>query len=262
MSGTRQHRKRRHTFVGDLAPHVDPKWAEAFMLELRLRGVHGDDIGAALAEIDSHCAEAEVTAEEAFGPAKDYAVSLDLPADTAQHTGEIVKAVLPSVFQLLGMMLMIWSAPVLGTGGLAEVTLGGVVLVLLVAASILLLAWKSGALMRFIMENRVLFILACGAFFASLMLSMLLLREPRAELPPLALLITGIVVLLSATVTAFLRSRNGQGLGDVVAAPLEDHAEVARRRRTLQRVDYVRIFMMPVLAAALTTVLAFFGAIS
>lgn len=262
MSGTRQHRNKRRTFVGDLAPHVDPKWAEAFMLELRLRGVHGDDIGAALAEIDSHCAEASVAAKEAFGPAKDYAVSLDLPADTAQRTGEIVKGVLPSVFQLMGMMLMIWSAPVLGTGGLAEVTLGGVVLVLLVAASILLLAWKSGTAMRFIVENRVVFILACGAFFASLVLSMILLREPIAELPPLALLITGIVVLLTATATEFLRSRNGQGLGDVVAAPLEDHAEVTRRRRILKRADYLRIFMMPVFAAAITAVLATFGAIS
>ena len=38
-------------------PHVEQDWAEAFLLELRLRGVGGRRIGAALAEVEAHCAE-------------------------------------------------------------------------------------------------------------------------------------------------------------------------------------------------------------
>jgi hypothetical protein len=36
---------------------VDEKWAETFIVELRLIGVQGVRIGAALSEVESHCSE-------------------------------------------------------------------------------------------------------------------------------------------------------------------------------------------------------------
>lgn len=40
-----------------IAPHVAAAWTEQLLLELRLRDVQGAAIGAALAEVESHCAE-------------------------------------------------------------------------------------------------------------------------------------------------------------------------------------------------------------
>lgn len=60
-------KERRYALEQELAPHIEPRWSEDFILELRLRGVAGDHIGAALAEADSHCAESGESAEEAFG---------------------------------------------------------------------------------------------------------------------------------------------------------------------------------------------------
>ena len=56
-----------------LAPHVDPAWAEAMLIELRLQGVAGSDIGAALSEVESHCAEGGTAARDSFGDPTDYA---------------------------------------------------------------------------------------------------------------------------------------------------------------------------------------------
>ncbi len=39
-------------------PHVEQDWAADFVLALRLRDVPGAAIGAALAEVDAHCADA------------------------------------------------------------------------------------------------------------------------------------------------------------------------------------------------------------
>src|SRR5665647_2367960 len=42
---------RRYTLEREVAPHVEPEWAEAMLLELRLLGVDGARIGAALAPV-------------------------------------------------------------------------------------------------------------------------------------------------------------------------------------------------------------------
>src|SRR5690606_9678943 len=72
---------RQHAFERRTAPHVDPAWSRALLLELRLRGAGGAEIGAVLAEVASPCAESGESAAEAFGPAVDYARTLDLPGD-------------------------------------------------------------------------------------------------------------------------------------------------------------------------------------
>ena len=79
---------RRYALEREVAPHVEPEWAEAVLLELRLLGVDGTRIGAALAEVDSHCVESGQTAEESFGDPVAYARRLELPAtdDTSPRT--------------------------------------------------------------------------------------------------------------------------------------------------------------------------------
>lgn len=261
MSPAREQRKKKFAPAEDLAPHVDPEWTREFTLELTLRNVAGQDIGAALAEVDSHCAESGEAVEAAFGPARDYAASLDLPA-SAEPQGSALKAGIPVVGQLLGMMLMIWAAPGVGAGRPAEVSAGMLVIFALVAVFIIAVNWKAGAVTGFVARHRLLSFAMMMLFLALLALQAFLLRETVAELPSSVLLLMGTAVLVVATAAEYLRSRSSGYTGDVLATPLEDREEVDRRRRTLRRADYTRIFIMPVFAAAMTAVLAFFGAIS
>ncbi|MET1034518.1 MAG: hypothetical protein ABWX68_04695 [Arthrobacter sp.] len=55
------------------------KWFDEFVLELRLRDVPGDAIGDAAASVREFVADSGQAPSEAFGPARDYAASLDLP---------------------------------------------------------------------------------------------------------------------------------------------------------------------------------------
>lgn len=56
---------------------IEKKWEQQFVLALRSREVSGTAVGAALAEVESHCADTGQTAQEAFGPPLAYAASLD-----------------------------------------------------------------------------------------------------------------------------------------------------------------------------------------
>ena len=71
----------RYALERKFAPHIEETWSEAFIIELRLIGVHGSRIGDALTEVDSHCAESGSTAADAFGDPVEYARSLGLPVE-------------------------------------------------------------------------------------------------------------------------------------------------------------------------------------
>lgn len=260
MNETRQ-QKKKCRLERQLAPHVDLHWAEDFLAELGARGVSGENSGAALAEIDSHCAESGESVQEAFGPAKEYAASLDLPRGSQQSSRNLAKVVTPILGQLLGMMLMIWAAPGLGAGQPAGISLGMVVILACVAIFVVIINWQAHAVTMFVSRRPRL---SFGLFMVLLglqVLSAFLLQETVAEFPALLLLITGAAVLFVSTVSSYVNSRNSGHTDDVLTTPLEDPEEASRRRRTLRRADYTVIFMMPVLAVALTAVLAISSAI-
>lgn len=58
---------------------TDDTWIEHFTVELRLRRVSGPAIGDAIASVRELLADSGQSAEEAFGAAREYAASLDLP---------------------------------------------------------------------------------------------------------------------------------------------------------------------------------------
>lgn len=64
------------TEPADLAPHVDAAWADAFVIELRLRDVPGDVIGDVLTEVDSHVVDSGTSADDAFGDPVQYAAQV------------------------------------------------------------------------------------------------------------------------------------------------------------------------------------------
>lgn len=58
---------------------TDKTWIDLFILELRVRHVSGAAIGDAVASVRELLADSGQSAEEAFGPAREYASSLELP---------------------------------------------------------------------------------------------------------------------------------------------------------------------------------------
>jgi hypothetical protein len=137
MSSTIEGRKlwRRYAMERALAPHVDKKWAESFILELRLIGIQGVRIGAALSEVESHCSESGENAQQAFGAPVDYARSLQLPGDSDHSPAAVVRSLEPIMVQVLGMLLLNWSFSAWLRGQILDITTGH-----LLIASVALLA--------------------------------------------------------------------------------------------------------------------------
>ena len=87
-----------------IAPDIDTKWSEAFIVELRVLDVPGEDIGAALAEVNTHIRESGADVWEAFGEPKNYAASLSFPRVTKQ--GSSFTQVHFLVIQLVGLWFL------------------------------------------------------------------------------------------------------------------------------------------------------------
>ncbi|MGO1410956.1 MULTISPECIES: hypothetical protein [unclassified Microbacterium] len=84
---------------------TDDTWIEQFTVELRLRRVHGPAIGDAIASVRELLSDSGQGAEEAFGSARDYAASLDLPAMNARE--HAVRSVLLPVLELFIFFLFV-----------------------------------------------------------------------------------------------------------------------------------------------------------
>jgi len=78
---------------------TDETWIDLFVVELRLRHVPGAAIGDAVASVRELLADSGQSAEEAFGPAREYAASLDLPvSNPRRHALQVV------VLPVLGLL--------------------------------------------------------------------------------------------------------------------------------------------------------------
>lgn len=85
-----------------LAPDVDPRWVDEFVLEQRILGVPGHRIGDELATVQSHVVDSGESAQEGFGDAKTYARAVARPAPVTMGPRVIVSAVLA----LVGIILV------------------------------------------------------------------------------------------------------------------------------------------------------------
>jgi hypothetical protein len=158
----------------DLAPHVDELWAENLLLELRLLGVSGDDIGAALSEVESHCLDSAESAQDAFGDPVEYARSLNLPVQADPSGLARLRSVAPSMLQVVGMLVLLWSFTAWRRGEPLDLT-GGQLLTLAGAllCMVAVVRW-SDALIRLVVHHPVVlwctFMGVTAAFLVPLML--------------------------------------------------------------------------------------------
>ncbi|HQY99792.1 MAG TPA: hypothetical protein PKV13_10580 [Propionicimonas sp.] len=179
-----------------IAPNVEPFWADALLVELRLRGVAGERIGAVLAEVESHCAESGESATEIFGDPIAYADSLNLPVDPRQEPAAIGRTVAPIMAQVIGLFLLFAGLPALKQGVPVGVQLGEVlwlVLFLGLAASLVLAA---GPILRALLSRPILGVLAGALLMVLLVVPTMMAPGVIAQLP--AWLVVGIAVLLLA----------------------------------------------------------------
>lgn len=83
----------------------DKKWFDELTLELRMRDVFGHAIGDAVASARELLIDSGQSAEEAFGPARAYAASLDLPRGSGRDW--VTRGLWTSMFGLLAFLLFV-----------------------------------------------------------------------------------------------------------------------------------------------------------
>lgn len=149
-------RSRRFTVEQSLAPHVDPRWAEDLLLELRLLGLSGDQVGAALSEVESHCADSGERAADAFGDARAYGRSLRLVGEVDVSGRALLRSVGPVVVEFVGMMLLIWGFTAWRRGEQLDITGGRLVVLVLVLLAVAAVVRWSDAVLRLAIHHPVL----------------------------------------------------------------------------------------------------------
>ncbi|ADG76026.1 hypothetical protein Cfla_3144 [Cellulomonas flavigena DSM 20109] len=134
-----------------LAPHVEPAWRDAFVVELRMHDVPGGAIGEALGEVEAYCADSGDDARSAFGEPAAYARELAAALPTRRRRP--LRDIAAIVTQTAGVMGVVWSAPpwlhgedlVVGRGAAVTVALILLVAVMLYLAPPRVLSWFTRA---------------------------------------------------------------------------------------------------------------------
>ncbi len=231
-------------------PHVEPAWAERFLLELRLRGVAGDQIGAALAEVETHCAESGETAHAAFGDAETYATALQLPSSPDQTLS--LRAELPVLgLGLGGMLLTLAAVSAWRSGTGVDVTAGSVAVLALVVIGTALIVRFAAPLLRAIATRVWLAIVLTLAPMVVFVGVLLLLGKTALFTVPMApSLALGLLALAAST---FLALRRADRLEDpVVGPPQADGAGTLETSTTIDRIGgKLTPWLFPLLTAVM-----------
>lgn len=249
---------KRRSFEQELAPHVEKRWAESFIVELRLQGVSGKNLGAALAEVNSHCAESGESAQQVFGDPVEYAKSLHLPSDPANGPRAMFFRLIPTLVQIIGFMTLIRASPSYIPGDSVVITAGDLGLWGILAAAIVIFAWQVGPLTNLVMRRPVVATVGLMAVMIVMLLPIVLWQQPVAEFSVLSALIFGGTFLIVGTVWELVRVR-AEAAEEEIARPLDSSAELKRRSRSSRRMHYVRIFIFPVIAGLLIGVMMLIG---
>jgi hypothetical protein len=223
-----KHAAFRYSTERELAPHVEETWAEAFIVELRLLDVSGEHIGEALSEIESHCAESDQPAADAFGEPVAYARSLDLPAAPGSGTAGIFRAAIPSVVQVVGMLVLVWAFSDWRRFGAMELTVGQVVTLLVVLVDIAALVVFADRVLRFLFRASFLAIFLLVSLSFLVFLPLLLLDGILATISAVPVMVVAGVVLLGG-VGLELSSWHRDDVDDPVSSPLHPAETPASR---------------------------------
>ncbi len=226
-------------------PHVEPDWAQAFVVELRLRGVRGPAIGAALAEVEAHCSESGESAGEAFGDPTAYAVALD-PHDTVAV--DWPRELLHSGSGLVGMLVTLAAVGSLQAGTPVDLTWGVLGVLALVVTGAALLARHADTVLRTVVRRWWVAPVGGAATAAAFAAVLLAGRRTLAELPAVAVLVVGLAVILAHTVASLRRT----DLEDPVVGPEQaGGAGTVRQTPAAGVLERLTPWLFPVLTVAM-----------
>lgn len=190
---------RRSADLQVLAPHVDRAWAETFVVEQRLLGVPGDQIGDALVTVDSHVAESGESAGAAFGDPRDYAQQVS----AAQGGGSMTidsRTVLGSIFGLVAIALLPRALGDWLDGRAVSISVGDLVIVGLLAALCVVLFRASRSVLRFVVDHRWAGLLIAPVLVGVFVAALLVLPAEVTTLPVAVVAAAGLVAMLAEVV--------------------------------------------------------------
>lgn len=187
-------------------PHVDPAWAEAFIIELRLLDVRGEQIGAALADVEAHCADSGETAHDAFGAPQEYARELGLPA---QGEGFTLREGLTLGAGLVGLFLTTYGAGAWGAHGQVEVTVGMLAVLAVVGIALSALLLRPAPVARAAIDRPWLLVLANVVILGGGAALLITLDRSLLSLPPLGVIVVGAALVAWEAVTGVLSRASG-----------------------------------------------------
>lgn len=189
--------------LSEQMPHVERSWAEQAITELALRDVSGADIGAAMAEVESHMAEHGGDVREVFGDPKTYAAELQLP-DTGKLSGtQWVGVWLPALLMYAGLSVLLNGVvAIFGGAGLSVVGVG-LVLVVLILLAVAIVRFD---LLRFMVSHPALSVVILALSIGTLGVLASLAPSPTLDLAPAvsipvgaALVAAGVFLLVRLT---------------------------------------------------------------
>ncbi len=205
-----------------LAPHVDRRWAQTFMVELRLAGVDGTQIGSALSEVESHCAESGQSAEQSFGEPARYARSLQLQAANDSSTLGIFRSTMTILVQVVGMTILNWSFEDWLRGPRLDITNGQLVAAAFVVLGYVALIRYADPLLRTLVHHPIHSVmLTYLAWAAAFVVPLIVLDDVIWQGLALWGVVLGTAVLGGGVVWAVAHLRSYGSQEDPITSPFE-----------------------------------------
>lgn len=224
----------------------DKKWFDQLVMELRVRQVHGSAIGDTIASARELLSDTGQQAEEAFGPARDYAAALELPS--APKHDWVRKALWPS---LLGLLAFLFFNQAVVSWVRSEPLLVSPAQLALLATPVVLLA-----LLPLYLDALIRRIWACLGITAVCVMAGLLSAfatpKSRAEawlaIDPLPWLIGSAIVMVTLSTINTIRSSHSEDDNDITDPLSGTTDSTGRGTRAIVQVTN---WLFPILAIAM-----------
>jgi hypothetical protein len=207
--------------------HASSKaWLDELTVELRLRDVSGRDIGDAVASAREFLTDTGTPAEDAFGPAREYADALALePVPDA--SAELRRSVVGGLAGLLGFFAVVFATP----DALRREDLFLSVGTLVLAATAVILLLAAPVYLKHIVRSRVwkVLLVVVVIFAVQIFAAAAFGAVAVAWVPALPVVLVGGVLLVGAALWAQFRTP----LADPVREPMASANVASRSRRFL-----------------------------
>ena len=207
------------TRTGTPDTSTDKKWFDELVLELRLQQVYGKAIGDTVASARELLADTGQSAEDAFGPAREYASSLELPR--APQYEWMRTALWPAMVGLLAFLLFTQAAAAWALSDLLLFSPAQLALLSAPVVAIALLPLYLAALVRRIWAVVALVVFGGLAGFLASVVAPTTRADAWLALDPVPWLVGCALVMVALSILLTVRSRR-PGSGDEIIDPLAD----------------------------------------